>query len=159
MGTYAIYAKYLTGVIRGCMHIHIYHIWSLPHQPCNKELCTHAWHILMNKYSYHIQYIAHTTNMLHGNILNFLHIPKSNQLQFLLNMPLPNTCYKQICPPNWACRPYILNIWLGYMRNICAYICHIWSTCIKTSVLYKVVQTQTTDTQPHLHTEDRCWLL
>ena len=42
------------------------YIWSQWHQPCDKEHCTYIWHVSLNKHGYDIAYIAHTTNMLHG---------------------------------------------------------------------------------------------
>ena len=71
-----------------CMHIR----YLLPYY------CTYIWHMLLNKYGYNTENVRHKAIMLNGHInpTFCMHVPKHNQLQYLLHMLLPCMSHQQI---------------------------------------------------------------
>ena len=100
LGIYIISSKNLINLLRICMHIHIPNMKSLePNHATRSTL--HIFGISLNKYDCYFPNIAHMAN----NQCFCMYMLKHNQLQLLLYMLLPNLCYVQICPPNWAHMP------------------------------------------------------
>ena len=86
--------------------------------------CSHSLHTSLNKYDFHIANVSMIANMFNGHKdSTFLHIWQNTTKCNTYFTLLPNICWKQIFPPNWA---YIPSKWRGYIH---IYMSHIWSDC------------------------------